>query len=224
MEDQTLPLLFSSLPDRAPGREAILKRTKYRRILSALSKICVQQELFEILVIRLSTKLDLVCGNAGSLVPETVPELELSAAYAHSILTALVRTITTKIRLGHADLPKYVDRLVSRLYNLFIYSALVSPTNENTPATEPRVIGAAAQIITLVIQTLSVQYVLCVWTVCNSDVFLGVKRYFPLPFLRLIYAVTFAHLQKATGKFHLKSLSYRLRYSDCLLQSNVRAN
>lgn len=202
MEEQTLPVLFSSLPDRAPGREAVSERTKYRRILSALSKICVQQELFETLVIRLSTKLDLVCGSAGSLALDI--DLELSAAYAHFILTALVHTITTKIRLEHADLPKYVDRLVSRLYNLFIYSALVSTGNENMPATEVRVIGAAAQIITLVIQTLPVQYVLCTWSVYNSELFLGVKRHFPLPYSLLTFTVMFTHLQKATGRFHPK--------------------
>ncbi|KZP21037.1 ARM repeat-containing protein [Athelia psychrophila] len=156
LEEQTLPLLFGSLPDMAPSRETASGREKYWRTLSALSKICVQQELFETMVVRLSTKLDLLCGPAGSAGSGTVSDLEPTAAYAHAILTALSNTITTKIGLGHADVPKYVDRLVSRLYNLFIYSALVV-TNGNTPTAEPRVIDAAAHIITLITKTLTIQ-------------------------------------------------------------------
>jgi len=49
-----------------------------------------------------------------------------------------------------------MDRLVSRLFNLFIYSALLSE-DISTMATDPRVIRIAAQIITLIVQTLPVQ-------------------------------------------------------------------
>jgi DNA repair/transcription protein MET18/MMS19 len=83
-------------------------------------------------------------------------DLEPSAAYAHAILTALANTLRTKVDLGHTDVPKYIDRLVSRLYNLFIYSALLS-TEYRTAATDPRVIDVAAHIITLVVRTLPIQ-------------------------------------------------------------------
>ncbi|KAF7971317.1 hypothetical protein HWV62_21494, partial [Athelia sp. TMB] len=136
LEEQTLPLLFGFLPEAAPGRDASSEREKYRKTLSALSRICVQQELFEIMVVRLSTKLDLLCGPSASGV---VTDIETTSAYAHAILVAISNTLASKIRLGHADVSKYVDRLVSRLYNLFIYSALVS-TNDQTPVAEPRVI------------------------------------------------------------------------------------
>ena len=156
VEAQTLPLLFSSLPDKAPARTATTDRAKYWRILSALSKLCIQQELFEILVIRLSTKLDLVCMPAISSTEAHNWDFEPSAAYAHAILTALANTLRTKVDLGHTDVPKYIDRLVSRLYNLFTYSALL-PIDHNTAATDPRVIGITAQIITLVVRTLPYQ-------------------------------------------------------------------
>jgi DNA repair/transcription protein MET18/MMS19 len=83
-------------------------------------------------------------------------DLEPSAAYAHAILTALANTLRTKVELGHTDVAKYIDRLVFRLYNLFIYSALLS-TDNSTAATDLRVIGIAAHIITLVVQTLPLQ-------------------------------------------------------------------
>jgi DNA repair/transcription protein MET18/MMS19 len=155
VEEQTLPLLFSLLPDKAPSRIAAGDRAKYWRILSALSRLCVQQELFETLVIRLSTKLDLICVPGTSLEGRD-SDFEPTAAYAHAILTTLANTLRTKVDLQHTDIPKYMDRLVSRLFNLFIYSALLSE-DISTMATDPRVIRIAAQIITLIVQTLPVQ-------------------------------------------------------------------
>lgn len=156
VEEQTLPLLFSSLPNHAPGRTAVAERSRYRQILTALSKLCVQPELFETLVIRLSTKLDLLCVTTKVSLAKHDPDPEPTAAYAHSILTALANTLQTKVDLKHTDIPKYIDRLVPRLYNLFIYASLLS-ADDVSAAKDHRVIGVAARIITLVVQTISVQ-------------------------------------------------------------------
>jgi DNA repair/transcription protein MET18/MMS19 len=149
-------MLFSSLSDKAPARADTTNRARYRRILSALSKLCIQQELFETLVVRLSTKLDLVCLPNTSYRQNDEWDSETSAAYAHAILTALANTLRMKVDLRHADVPKYVDRLVFPLYNLFIYSSLVQ-VDDSRVATDTRVIDIAAQIITLVVQTLPIQ-------------------------------------------------------------------
>lgn len=156
VEGQTLPLLFSSLPDKAPLRSAVGERAKCWRVLSALSKLCVPQELFEIFVIRLSTKLDLICLPTASASVEDESTLEPSAAYAYSILTALANTLQVKVDRSHTDVPKYIDRLVSRLYNLMIFSTLL-PSNEIQVAENHRVIHKASHIITLIVQTLPIQ-------------------------------------------------------------------
>lgn len=153
MEEQTLPLLFSSLPDQAPSQNAATERAKYWRVLSALTTLCTQSELFETLVIRLTTKLDLVCVPAA--INDT--DAEPSAAYAHSILQTLQKTLAVKVDEGHADVPKYIERLVPRMFNLLIYSAVVPEGGTYMPATHPRVISVAGQIIGLVAQVLSVQ-------------------------------------------------------------------
>lgn len=71
-------------------------------------------------------------------------------------MRTIADVLEAKIKLGHTDVVKYIDRLVPRLYHLFIYSALAS---DGTPliATEPRLVAVAAQVITLVVQTLSAQ-------------------------------------------------------------------
>jgi DNA repair/transcription protein MET18/MMS19 len=151
VKDKVLPMLFSSLPDQAPPREASDERAKYWRTLSALSRLCLQSELFESLIIRLTTKLDLICVPLSKDV-----DVEPSAAYAHSILKTIADTLASKVDKRHLDVPKYVDRLVPHLYNLFIYSAVV-PNAPDMVATDSRLVGIAAQIISLVTETLSPQ-------------------------------------------------------------------
>lgn len=154
VSSNTLPLLFTALPDKAPTREAEADRVRYWRTLAYLKKLCTHPELFETLVVRLSTKLDLLCIPSASSDEQSGTDLEPSAAYAHSILKTLADVLSAKIDLGHADVVKYIDRLVPRLYNLFIYSAL--PAEEKPmSATEPRLLAVSAQIITLVTQTLN---------------------------------------------------------------------
>jgi DNA repair/transcription protein MET18/MMS19 len=86
-------------------------------------------------------------------------DAEPSAAYAYSILKTLANTLARKVDLAHADIPNYIDRLIPHLYNLFIFSAVVSDGTYMV-ATEPRLVRVAAQIVTLVIQTVPFQYVL----------------------------------------------------------------
>ncbi|PCH36357.1 ARM repeat-containing protein [Wolfiporia cocos MD-104 SS10] len=156
----TLPLLLGALPDRAPPRGAQAERLGYWRTLASLARLCEQSDLFETLVVRLSTKLDLVCvpsaPGSGSEGQETDPDVEPSAAYAHSMLKTIVDVLVVKVDLGHADVMKYIDRLVPRLFNLFIYSALMSDGTYMV-ATDPRLVSVAAQIITLIVQTLPAQ-------------------------------------------------------------------
>ena len=154
VSETTLPLLFGSLPDRAPARDDQAARLKYWRTLASLTKLCKQPDLFETLVVRLLTKLDLVCDSTL----EASGDMEPSAAYAHSILRTIADVLEAKIKLGHADVIKYIDRLVPRVYYLFIHSALASDATQSV-ATEPRLVAVAAQVITLVVQTLSAQYV-----------------------------------------------------------------
>ncbi|KAI0372603.1 ARM repeat-containing protein [Pilatotrama ljubarskyi] len=152
----TLPLLFTSLPDRAPAREAEAERIKYWRTLAYLKKLCTQPDLFETLVVRLSTKLDLLCVPSASSEdqPMADSDLEPAAAYAHSILKTLADVLSAKIDMGHADVVKYIDRLIPRLYNLFIYSALLADERPMV-AIDPRLLAVTAQIITLITQTLN---------------------------------------------------------------------
>jgi DNA repair/transcription protein MET18/MMS19 len=145
--ESTLPLLFNVLPDKAPSRDAHAERAKCWNTLHRLSRLCVSAPLFETLVIRLTTKLELACDVSyyGS-------DIEAMAAYAHAILKTMGNTLETKISAKHLDVAKYVDRLLPQLYSLFIYLGM----QQNECATfDERMLSAVAQVITSIVGTLS---------------------------------------------------------------------
>lgn len=150
--EQTLPLLFSSLPDRAPARDDGSGREECWQTLTTLSKLCIKRELFEQLVIRLTTKLDLICFPSADQMLLVSADPEPTAAYAHMILKALAQALSTKVKGKHPDVAKYLDRLVPIVFNIFVSSAFLSE-EQITIATEPRLVQVAAEIINLVVQS-----------------------------------------------------------------------
>ncbi|KAG8974923.1 hypothetical protein FRC05_006600 [Tulasnella sp. 425] len=157
VEQTTLPLLFGNLPDTAPPREAKAERASYQRTLKCLSTLCLQQALFETLVIRLSTKIELVCSGFPRLAEgkdenEVAALRELNAAYVHSLFLALEDALDFKIDSKlDADIPKYIDRLVPRLYALFVEAAIL-PQSSLALATDVRLLEVAAGVILRVVR------------------------------------------------------------------------
>ncbi|KAI0047844.1 ARM repeat-containing protein [Auriscalpium vulgare] len=147
VSESTLPLLFSALPDRAPAREDAAAREKYRAALSSLTRLCSQAVLFETLVVRLLTRLSLLCSSGASS-----DDPEPAAAYAHALLTTLANVLVKKAERGDVDVPKYIERLVPRLFNLLFFSALVD--REGLFVATGRIVTVAARLVNLVIQTL----------------------------------------------------------------------
>jgi DNA repair/transcription protein MET18/MMS19 len=123
VEDITLPLLFHNLPDHSPSIEDITAREKYRSILKSLSELCIQPALFETLVIRITTKLELLSSTSNRQVPAETSEedyRECEVAFAFDLLHCLSSVIETKIREKHVDVVKHFDRIIPRLYTLVI--------------------------------------------------------------------------------------------------------
>ncbi|KAG6381494.1 Dos2-interacting transcription regulator of RNA-Pol-II-domain-containing protein [Boletus reticuloceps] len=161
LANQTLPSLFAMLPEQAPSRDAQTERAEYWRALRILSKLCAQPTLFEILVIRLIAKLELLCSlsmaqeiSAGGT--PRAEEIERSAAYAHALLVTLANTLSTKVSKAppDPDVPKYVDRLLSHLFRLFLVAAV---TSERRIMQDQRLLRAGARIMKLVVEALSIE-------------------------------------------------------------------
>ncbi|WVR08275.1 hypothetical protein IAU60_005322 [Kwoniella sp. DSM 27419] len=136
IESVTLPLLFHNLPDSAPGATEYAAREQYRSILDSLSQLCVQPALFQTLVIRITTKLDLLStvqspteNDADGRMVD-VAESETQTAYAWDLLNALRTVIEKKTEAKHSDLARYFDQLVPRLCTLTV-AAVASKTGQN---------------------------------------------------------------------------------------------
>jgi DNA repair/transcription protein MET18/MMS19 len=145
IEETTLPMLFAALPDRAPARDADTERAKYWATLSALSALCMPATLFEVLVIRLSSKLDVICAS-------TPADRESEAAYGHALLNTLSSVLSRKVEAGHADVPKYLNRLLPSLFVVMVKAATASAP-DNEVATHPRLLPTTAMIITLIVRS-----------------------------------------------------------------------
>ena len=118
-------------------------------MLQLLAKLCVQPTLFETLVIRLSTKLDILFARAYD-----VEDMEPVAAYAHSLVQTLSRVLAVKIEENHADISKYLDLLIIPLYNLFVSSALKKPDGI---ATNERLLVVAGKVVSFVVRVLPIR-------------------------------------------------------------------
>ena len=153
------------LPEQPPPTDALSERAAYWRALCALAKLCVQQTLFEILVIRLIAKLELLCSLSPSrgVSPggtPTVEETERRAAYAHALLLTLANTLAAKVNkeLPDPDVSKYVDQLLSHLFRLFLEAAV---TSGERILQDQRLLRVGARIVKLVVEALSIEYVTC---------------------------------------------------------------
>ncbi|KAF8909296.1 Dos2-interacting transcription regulator of RNA-Pol-II-domain-containing protein [Gymnopilus junonius] len=156
VSEQVLPSLFSLLTDSPPTREDVAGRQKHWRVLSTLSKLCIQAELFENLVIRLTTKLDIICFPSPQRLVIVSADPEPSAAYVHVILKTLAQALEIKSKKRHPDIPKYLDHLVPHLFNIFVALAFRSD-KQPVGASEERLIQVAGQIINLVVQSTPLQ-------------------------------------------------------------------
>ncbi|KAF9508163.1 hypothetical protein BS47DRAFT_1350735 [Hydnum rufescens UP504] len=150
VEEISLPHLFLFLPDITPSRNALREHATYRRALDSLATICVQPPLFETFVIRLCSKLDMLCSPMRQPLDD-----EADAAYAHAILLALKNVLVIKIRDAHTDIPKYLDQLALPLYWIFIRAAVSSAPP--LASSDIRVVSLAAKIITLIARSLPLE-------------------------------------------------------------------
>jgi DNA repair/transcription protein MET18/MMS19 len=149
IESTTLPPLFHSLPDHAPDLQDTISRDKYRSILHSLGELCIQPALFETLVVRITTKLDLLFISPPTAAvdgqnPEE--ERECEVAYAWDLLHCLSAVIEKKLEEKHVDVIKHFDTLVPRLYALCVTAAAPRVGDGKPLFRDRRLLGTVGRI------------------------------------------------------------------------------
>lgn len=159
LEETTLPTLFSRLPDRMPDESNAsasyeLKGT-VRRVLGALARLCAQPNLFDMLVVRLTSKLDLVCASSFS----SVQERSSNVGYARGILITLLTLLEEKVAKSHTDIPRYGSTVSPRLLALVLSAALRSEDGRAQPpvACDPSIIRDISRLLTLLTRSLKTE-------------------------------------------------------------------
>lgn len=156
LEETTLPLLFARLPDRMPpgdGQDKV--KGVVRRALGALARLCHQEKLFDMLVVKLFTKLELTCATP-SLTSE---ERDGNVGYVRGLLTTVLTVLEEKVHdvSSANELARYGATLPSRLFSLVLTGAMRVKADEEPPvATDEKVIRDVGRLLTVLVRTLAV--------------------------------------------------------------------
>ncbi len=180
IEQVVLPVLLEKLPDRIEPignpeersagsavdeieAELDLAKANIRRSLSALSRLCVAPFLFEAVVVKLFTKLELCCrpsarpttsveneeGKDATTVQVQARVLqEANLGYARGLILTLQTMVDLKRQNAHRDLAKYAQTLPSRLVSLTLSGLeAASATGQLSIAAHPAVVADTAALL-----------------------------------------------------------------------------
>lgn len=176
IEATTLPLLFALLPSTAPPSSSPASDA-YRRALTSLASLSLHPDLFEILSLRLLARVETV---AASSFPD--PEQHSgNALYVHHLLSTLRAVLLQKAEKGHGDIQKYVEKLVPRLFALFILPTVTS-MDQGQVAMDTRLLADVGEVVASIIQKVDVAYVVPHHLFVSASSFISVrigdKRYY----------------------------------------------
>ena len=153
-------------------------REKYRSILDSLSQLCIQPALFETLVIRILTKLDLLSDSTkpsadGDVDMAAAEALECSVAYAWDLLNCLSGVIDVKLEAKHVDVVKHFHQIVPRVSGLAVSAAAPKSADCEPLFRDRRLLSSIGRIIENLTWELSAE---CVYSAVMVVLLMGFRR------------------------------------------------
>lgn len=155
--DITFPAFLAELPDSSDiveKRDASMRPRKgYKMILAALAQISSEQEIFQVLLRRLFSKLDIVLSSMSSrIISYLAPS---SITYPHAILGTIFLVVQKKAQSSDVDLPSYMETLVPTLLcRVIVASTITDPRTRILCSRE--VVHVVALIINAVVRVAAV--------------------------------------------------------------------
>lgn len=149
LQDHTLPLLLSQLPDVAPGISAHDDRNKIHQVLHALSVLCVQPGLLGPLITPMLEKAEHLCSSSthSATVAESDSDYhECQVAYAFSLLHSIYKSLKGKLTFKHVDFDEHFEAIVPRLFRMISQGL---ENGDSGIAKDVRFISEAAALIEL---------------------------------------------------------------------------
>lgn len=147
LEESTLPVLFGMLPDRIQsGDDQDRVKGRIRRALGSLARLCDSTDFFDMLIVRLSTKIDLVCVSTE--------EQEANIGYAQGLINTMIVVLEEKMTRKDRDTARY-GSLVPRLIGNVVEASLRSDSSTISTVTGNRkVIRDIGRLNTLLVRCL----------------------------------------------------------------------
>ncbi|BGP33480.1 hypothetical protein JCM10296v2_005284 [Rhodotorula toruloides] len=157
VESSTLPILFRAFPSSSTPTPISPESEAYRRALEALAALCLHPDLFEILTLRLTSRLEEILA----FTPTSPSDFSAATLYAHHILETLRAVLQEKIRRNHHDVGKYVERFVPGLCASFIFPTLRASSGaaeeKREVAKDPRLLVDVGKVVNLVVQRVDLE-------------------------------------------------------------------
>ena len=126
--DITFPAFLAELPDSGDTvekRDASMRQRKgYKTILAAFAQISSEREIFQVLLRRLFSKLDIVLSSMSSWFISYLAASSIT--YPHAILGTIFLVIQKKAQSSDVDLPSYMETLVPTLLHRVIVPAAIT--------------------------------------------------------------------------------------------------
>jgi DNA repair/transcription protein MET18/MMS19 len=148
--DITFPAFLAELPDTETGerRDASMKvRKGYKEILAAFAQVSTERAIFEVLLRRLFSKLDIVLSST----PTPVASLTIATStitYPHAIIGTIYLVLQKKSLRSDVDLPSYMETLLPTLLNKIIVPATI-----NGPHTRVLCSREILHVVSLIVNT-----------------------------------------------------------------------
>ncbi|BGP09496.1 hypothetical protein JCM10049v2_005369 [Rhodotorula toruloides] len=157
VESSTLPILFRAFPSSPAPEPTSSESEAYRRALEALAALCLHPDLFEILTLRLTSRLEEILA----FTPTSPSDFSAATLYAHHILETLRAVLQEKIRRNHLDVGKYIERFVPGLCALFILptprASADDAEGKRVVAKDPRLLVDVGKVVNLVVQRVDLE-------------------------------------------------------------------
>ena len=156
--DIALPVFLAELPDSETSetRDLVRRRKPYKAVLAALAQISSERVIFEVLLRRLFSKLDIILSSIFRFTSSLIPDSTSSISYPHAILGTIFLILRNKAESEDADLPSYVDTLIPTLLSKVIIPAAI-PGPRTRVLCSPEVVHVVSLIINVIVRTADIQ-------------------------------------------------------------------
>jgi DNA repair/transcription protein MET18/MMS19 len=149
--DITFPAFLAELPDSETVERldaSIKVRKGYKEILAALAQVSTERAIFEALLRRLFSKLDIVLSSTTAL-RALLMVATTTIMYPHAIIGTIYLVLQKKSQRSDVDVPSYMETLLPTFFDMIIV-----PATTKGPRTRTLCNREILHVVSLIVNTI----------------------------------------------------------------------